>query len=110
MPSPGDRRHVVSWEHPREPGPQGRALEPAVLALLKDTVHLALAQFQLVTLLGLVGVERQVPAGRRSRAQDEWRLAGRAGAPGITWSHVSSSVDEPSLKRAADAVRLAQCI
>lgn len=68
--SPGGRRHVVSWEHAREPSPQGCPLEPAILTFLKDTVHLPLAQLQLVVLLGLVGVERQVSAGR-SRAKDK---------------------------------------
>lgn len=72
--SPGGRRHVVSREHAREPSPQRCPLEPAILTLLKDTVHLALAQLQLVILLGLVGIERQVPAGR-SRAKDKRWLA-----------------------------------
>lgn len=54
--SPGGRRHVVSWEHPRKASPQGCPLEPAILTLLKDTVHLTLAQLQLVILLGLVGI------------------------------------------------------
>lgn len=62
--SPGSRRHVIPRKHPGEPRSQGRALEPAVLALLEDAVGLPLAQLQLVVLLGLVGVERQVPAGR----------------------------------------------
>lgn len=63
--SPGDGCHIVAREHARESGAQGRALEPAVPTLLQDTVCVALAQLQLVTLLGLVGVERQVPVGKR---------------------------------------------
>ena len=63
--SPGDGCHIVAREHARESGAQGRALEPAVPTLLQDTVCVALAQLQFVTLLGLVGVERQVPVGKR---------------------------------------------
>lgn len=71
MPSPGNGCHVVSGEHPRDPGPQGRPLEPAILTLLEDPVHLSLVQLQLVTLLGLVGIERQVPAGK-AWGQCQW--------------------------------------
>lgn len=100
--SPGSRSHIVSWEHPREPRPQGCALEPAVLTLLQDIVHLALAQLQLVTLLGLVGVERQVPAGRRSRARISSGRQDGHRATVSPESHVSSSVGELNL-RVADA-------
>lgn len=60
--SPGDGRHVVPREHAREPRPQRCALEPAIPTLLQHAVRVALAQLQLVALLGLVGIERQVPA------------------------------------------------
>lgn len=63
-PSPGNRCHVVPWEDPGHAAPQGRALEPAVLALLDDPVHLAFAELQLVVLLRLVGVQGQVAVGR----------------------------------------------
>lgn len=102
MTSPGSRSHIVSWEHPREPRPQGRALEPTVLTLLQDTVHLALAQLQLITLLGLVGVKRQVPAGRRSRARISSDRQGGRRATVSPESHVNSSEGEPNL-RVADA-------
>lgn len=73
MTSPGSGHHVVPRKHPREPSLQGCALEPAILTLLKDMVHLTLAQLQLIILLGLVGIERQVPAGGRNRDKDkEW--------------------------------------
>lgn len=63
-PSPGNRCHVVPWEDPGHAAPQGRALEPAVLALLDDPVHLAFAELQLIVLLRLVGVQGQVAVGR----------------------------------------------
>lgn len=62
--SPGNRCHIVPWEDPRHAAPQRRPLEPAILALLNDPVHLALAELQLIVLLGLVGVQGQVAAGR----------------------------------------------
>lgn len=55
--SPWDRGHVVAWEDTGHATPQRRALEPAVLALLNDPVHLAFAELQLIVLLGLVGIQ-----------------------------------------------------
>lgn len=62
--SPWNRCHVVAWEDTRHATPQRRALEPAVLALLNDPVHLPFAQLQLVVLLRLVGIQGQVAVGR----------------------------------------------
>lgn len=55
--SPGNGSHVVAWEDAGHPTPQRRPLEPAVLALLNDPVHLTFAELQLVVLLRLVGVQ-----------------------------------------------------
>lgn len=55
--SPWNGCHVVAWEDPGHATPQRRALEPAVLALLNDAVHLPFAQLQLVVLLRLVGIQ-----------------------------------------------------
>lgn len=62
--SPGNRCHIVPWEDPRHAAPQRRPLEPAILALLNDPVHLALAELQLIILLGLVRIQGQVAVGR----------------------------------------------
>lgn len=55
--SPWNRCHVVAWEDTRHATPQRRALEPAVLALLNDPVHLPFAELQLIVLLRLVGIQ-----------------------------------------------------
>lgn len=55
--SPGNRSHVVAWEDAGHSAPQRCPLEPAVLALLNDPVHLTFAELQLVILLRLVGVQ-----------------------------------------------------
>lgn len=100
--SPGSRSHIVSWEHPREPRPQGCALEPAILTLLQDIVHLAFVQLQLVILLGLVGVECQVPADKRGRARISSGRQDGHRATVSPESHVSSCGGELNL-RVADA-------
>ena len=52
---------VVSWKGSEDARPLARADEPAVVAHLHDVEEVALRQFDLVVVVGLVVVQRSVP-------------------------------------------------